>query len=48
MCEPLTMETVADYVRRSPVMAQLFTPDDQFNVVDLAEGGNINLIFRVH
>ena len=48
MYAPLTTETVVDYVRKSPVMATLFEPDEEMTVVDLAEGGNINLIFRVH
>ena len=48
MYTPLTAATVVDYVRQSPVMDQLFAPDDEMTVVDLAEGGNINLIFRVH
>ena len=48
MYTPLTIETVIDYVRQSPVMDKLFEPDDEMTVVDLAEGGNINLIFRVH
>lgn len=48
MYTPLTKETVVEYVRKSPVMEQLFLPDDEMAVVDLAEGGNINLIFRVH
>jgi len=48
MYTPLTDETVIDYVRQSPVMDQIFLPDEEMAVVDLAEGGNINLIFRVH
>lgn len=48
MYEPLTVDTVADYVRNSPVMAEIFQPGDEMAVEDLAEGGNINLIFRVY
>lgn len=48
MYTPLTAETVIEYVQQSPVFDQLFKPDDELAVVDLAEGGNINLIFRVH
>lgn len=48
MYTPLTAETVIDYVRKSPIFNQLFEPSDELTVVDLAEGGNINLIFRVH
>jgi 5-methylthioribose kinase len=45
---PLTTESVIDYVKSSPVYADHFLPDDELRVVDLAEGGNVNLIFRVH
>lgn len=48
MYKSLTAETVADYVRQSPVMAEIFEPNDEMAVEDLAEGGNINLIFRVY
>lgn len=48
MYESLTVETVAEYVRQSPVMAEIFNSDDELAVEDLAEGGNINLIFRVY
>ncbi len=48
MYTPLTTKTVIDYVRQSPIMEQHFKPNDKMTVVDLAEGGNINLIFRVH
>lgn len=48
MYAPLTAETVIDYLRQTPVMATHFAPDDVLAVVDLAEGGNVNLIFRVH
>lgn len=48
MYETLTVNTVADYVRQSPVMGELFHADDELAVEDLAEGGNINLIFRVY
>lgn len=48
MYTPLTVETVINYVRQSPILDKIFEPDDEMTVVDLAEGGNINLIFRVH
>lgn len=48
MYAPLTAATVIDYLRQTPVMATHFAPDDVLAVVDLAEGGNVNLIFRVH
>ncbi|MFK7801147.1 MAG: S-methyl-5-thioribose kinase [Anaerolineae bacterium] len=48
MYTPLSAETVVEYVRQSPVMDQIFSRDDQMAVVDLSEGGNVNLIFRVH
>ena len=47
MYTPLTQESVIDYVRQSPVMSQIFQHDDTLDVEDLAEGGNVNLIFRV-
>ncbi|MEM7128237.1 MAG: S-methyl-5-thioribose kinase [Chloroflexota bacterium] len=47
MYTPLTAESVIDYVVRSPIKDQIFHDDDTFMVEDLAEGGNINLIFRV-
>lgn len=46
--EPLTVDSITDYVRQSPVMAEIFQADDELAVEDLAEGGNINLIFRVY
>lgn len=47
MYTPLTEETVLDYVRQSPVMSDIFQDGDTLIVDDLAEGGNVNLIFRV-
>ena len=48
MYEPLTMDTVVDYVRQSPVADKLFGEEEPLAVEDLAEGGNVNLIFRVY
>lgn len=48
MYTPLTDETVVDYVKQSPVMSDLFNEGDTLEVDDLADGGNVNLIFRVH
>ncbi len=48
MYTPLTAGTVADYVRNSPVADHIFKQNDELTVVDLSEGGNVNLIFRVH
>ncbi len=48
MYTPLTEKTVVDYVRNSPVMSEIFNEDDTLLVDDLADGGNVNLIFRVH
>lgn len=47
MYTPLTEETVVDYVLQSPIKDQLFMAGDTLCVEDLADGGNINLIFRV-
>ena len=48
MYTPLTAESVTNYVRQSPIFSQHFKPDDNLIVADLSEGGNVNLIYRVH
>ena len=48
MYTPLTAKTVVDYVRQSTVAGQIFNSDEALTVVDLSDGGNVNLIFRVH
>lgn len=48
MYTPLTADTVIDYVHHSPIFSQLFNPSDKLTTVDLSDGGNVNLIYRVH
>jgi len=42
----LDRQSVLEYVRKSPLMAQIFKNGNDLTAIDLAEG-NINLIFRV-
>ena len=47
MYYPLDEQSALDYIRKSPVMAEVFGHADDLRAADLAEG-NINLIFRVY
>ena len=47
MYYPLDEHSAVEYIRKSPVMAEVFGDADDLRATDLAEGNN-NLIFRVH
>ena len=47
MYTPLTTETVTDYIKQSPLNDKIFEPNEELKVIDLSDGGNVNLIFRV-
>ena len=47
MYYPLDEDSAVVYIRKSPVMAEVFGQADDLQAADLAEG-NINLIFRVY
>ncbi|RME43295.1 MAG: S-methyl-5-thioribose kinase, partial [Chloroflexi bacterium] len=44
--QPLTEQTVLDYVRQSPVYSSLFAEEEPLQSTQIAEG-NVNLLFRV-
>lgn len=45
--EPLTVQTVVDYINRSPVRERFFKDGSTLRAVDLADG-NVNLVYRVY
>ena len=47
MIQPLTEQTVCDYVRHTPLFSEFFDNDPDLHATQIAEG-NVNLLFRVY